>query len=75
MNYSTFVLPVKKTSNVLFGPRHPPHGSGDDSTYFFRLQRFTSVPGISARSMRLDIPENLQELSVDQFLELLVAAE
>ena len=48
---------------------------GDDSTYLFRLQRFTSVPGISANSMALEIPEDLPELSVEEFLKILVAAE
>lgn len=49
--------------------------TGDDSTYLFRLQRFVAVPGISDSSMKLDIPMNWDQLSVQQFLDLLVAPE
>ena len=47
----------------------------DDSTYLFRLQRFEAVPGISDTSMLLNVPGDWQQLSVQQFLDLLVAPE
>ena len=48
---------------------------GDDSSYLFRLQRFNAVPGISDDSMALNVPEDWANLSIDEFLQLLVAPE
>lgn len=48
---------------------------GDDTRYLFRLQRLVPVPGISANSLALTVPEQWRELSIEEFLSLLVAPE